>query len=491
MQITFDPNSVDDYRLFLRAKAVPRFRLAGRAATIPDEHAGSLGLRPRRAASGLYQAPGWAFDYQGAISALSIRKRRFAVFAGCGLGKTIILLEFAFHAAASMRRRCALVVAPLMVVPQIVQEAFRFYGSPSVRQVRAHELQAFLDAPDASVGVTNYEALTPNLRPGKLGCLVADESSTMKSHYGAWGGRLVRLGKGLEWKLALTGTPAPNDRIEYATHAVFLDQFPTVNAFLAKYFANRGETGERWELKPHALRAFYRDLSHWSIFVNDPATYGWKDNVGSIPPIRVHVHDVPLTQAQRACLPASMGIGGVSGGMVSRGRLAQLAKGRHEGRAVETAKPGYIRDMVDSWKAQESTLVWCRYNAEQDLMHGTLDGSASVAGGTPDEERRLIVQAFQDGECRTLVTKPRILGFGLNLQAATRQVFSTCHDSYEEYWQAVKRSNRVGSVKPLDVHLPVTEIERPMMENVLRKAARVEADTREQEALFKEGFDHG
>jgi hypothetical protein len=78
------------------------------------------------------------------------------------------------------------------------------------------------------------------------------------------------------------------------------------------------------------------------------------------------------------------------------------------------------------------------------------------------------------------------LGFGLNLQVATRQIFSGLQDSYEEYWQAIKRSNRVHSTEQLDVHIPVTEIERPMIETVLRKAAMVEQDTREQERIFKQ-----
>ena len=69
---------------------------------------------------------------------------------------------------------------------------------------------------------------------------------------------------------------------------------------------------------------------------------------------------------------------------------------------------------------------------------------------------------------------------------STRQVFSGLKDSYEEYYQAVKRSNRIGSSRPLHVHIPVTELEVPFVDNVLRKASRVEADTLEQEALFKE-----
>jgi hypothetical protein len=303
----------------------------------------------------------------------------------------------------------------------------------------------------------------------------------LKSHYGKWGQVCLRLGSGVPWKLALTGTPAPNDRIEYANHAVFLDAFPNVNAFLARFFVNRGQTNERWELKPHALRPFYRALSHWCVFLTDPSTYGWKDNVSTIPPIHVHIHDVDLSAEQEKAIQGETGQLFVTnlGGITSRAKLSRMAK------CDRTTKPAFIRDMIASWP-DESTLVWCKYNDEQDMLAETIPGAASIDGSTPPEERQRIVDDFKAGRVRVLISKPKILGFGLNLQICTRQVFSGLQDSYEEYYQAVKRSNRVGSTRPLNVHIPITDVERPMVENVLRKARRVDADTREQEAMFRE-----
>ena len=150
-----------------------------------------------------------------------------------------------------------------------------------------------------------------------------------------------------------------------------------------------------------------------------------------------------------------------------------------------STKPQYIADLVRSWP-DESTLIWCRYNDEQRAIEQVLPEAASLDGSTPQAERQRIVDDFKAGRVRVLISKPKILGFGLNLQICTRQVFSGLQDSYEEYYQAVKRSNRIGSTKPLNVHIPVSDVERPMVDNVLRKAKRVEADTREQEALFRE-----
>jgi superfamily II DNA or RNA helicase len=206
-----------------------------------------------------------------------------------------------------------------------------------------------------------------------------------------------------------------------------------------------------------------------------------------MPPVRTHIHDVPLTDEQESIVQEESGLlfAIPGGGITSRAKFAQLAKGRHKGRAVETCKPDYIRSLVASWP-EEQSIIWCRYNAEQDAVASMFPDAANVDGSTLPDRRIELVRAFQAGEARTLISKPKILGFGLNLQMATRHVFSTIQDSYEEYYQAVKRSNRYGSDRPLDVHIPVTELERPMVETVLRKAGRVEADTREQERIFKE-----
>jgi len=316
--------------------------------------------------------------------------------------------------------------------------------------------------------------------------LIVDESSKLKSHYGKWGRVILDLGRGLEWKMAGTGTPAPNDRIEYANHAVLMDGFPNVNSFLARYFVNRGQKKERWVLKPHSLGPFYHSLSHWCIFLTNPATYGWKDHSEDIPPIHVHIHDVPLSLEQSAAIQETTGqlMATHIGGIGQRGKLGQIAKGRHNGKDIETNKPAYVKALIDSWP-DESTIVWCIYNAEQKTMEKALPMAESITGATPYEQRIAIIDRFKAGETKVLITKPKILGFGLNLQVATRQVFSGLQDSYEQFYQAVKRSNRVGSTKPLNVHIPVTQAERPMVENVLQKAHRVQKDTEEQERIFK------
>lgn len=474
--------SLDCYRQFLLIKSLPLYEIHGRMAWFPDEYAAAVGVEAASKKPVPYVPRDGLFDYQRAIVQMAVDKEKMAIFADCGLGKTLMLLEYARHVRQASPDKPVLIVSPLMVVPQTIAEAAKFYGDLlPIEQVSAKGLAKWMTTPGGRLGITNYDALRDDTPSGNLAGLILDESSMLKSHYGKWGQVCLRLGAGVRWKLALTGTPAPNDRIEYANHAVFLDAFPNVNSFLAKFFINRGQTNERWELKPHALRPFYRALSHWCIFLTDPSTYGWKDNVHNIPPIHVHIDDVRLSDAQEKAVRAQTGQLFVTqlGGITTRAKLSRMAK------CESSIKPQFIVDMVRSWP-DESTIIWCKYNEEQDTLARMMPDAASIDGSTPVEERQRLVDDFKAGRTRVLITKPKILGFGLNLQVCTRQVFSGLQDSYEEYYQAVKRSNRVGSTRPLNVHIPVTEIERPMVENVLRKARRVEADTREQEAMFRE-----
>jgi superfamily II DNA or RNA helicase len=488
MELLINPTRIEDYRLFLRAKALPSFRCQGHCLHVPDEYAGELGAIRQKAARGrTYQPIAGLFDYQTDISRLAIHKRKFAVFADCGLGKTMMLLEYARHVRSVLpKAKRVLVVSPLMVVKQTLAEAESWYqGKLPMERVASKDLNAWMRG-TGGIGITNYDALNEDTPQGNLGALILDESSMLKSHYGKWGQTCLRLGAGLEWKLALTGTPAPNDRIEFANHAVFMDAFPTVNSFLARYFVNKGQTQERWILKPHALHPFYRDLSHWCIFLTNPATYGWKDNCENIPPINVHIHDLDLTNDQREAVFQLTGklFMDEPGGITKRAKLSQIGKGNYNGQKIDTVKPAFIKALAESWP-EESTIIWCWFNAEQDELAKLFPDAANIAGETPIDARERLLADFKEGRRKILISKPKVLGYGLNLQVATRQVFSSLIDSYESFYQAVKRSNRYGSTRPLNVHVPITEIERPMVDTVLRKASRVQKDSEEQEAIFK------
>lgn len=487
MRFSLNTSSIADYEKFIRARQCPVYEVRGTDLIVPDEYTNRIvGGEQFDLRVPDYEPSKFLFDYQRDIAGLAIRKKKFGVFVEPGYGKTLIMMEFAIYADSIADGRPVLIVSPINVIPQTVEEAERFYPGIQIQRVPAAKLQDFLDN-GHGIGITNYESFNQDLRAGKLFALLVDESSMLKSHYGRWGTAIIDLGAGLEYALPLTGTPAPNDRIEYANHAVFCGACRTVNEFLARYFINRGQTSNRWELKDHALDAFYRDMSHWCMFMVNPASYGWKDNAATIPPINVHIHRVELTEEQKRATRDTTGtlFVGNTGGIGQRSKLGQIAKGYFNGESIGTNKPKFIADLCQSF-GKESAIIWCKYNDEQEKVAAALPGCANITGSTPIEERLELIQAFKLGQIQHLVSKGKILGFGLNLQIATRHVFSTLEDSYETYWQCVKRSNRVGSTVPLNVHLPLTENEEPMAQNALTKCRRVQQDTEDQERRFKE-----
>lgn len=487
--VRIDTGSLDDYRKFLAIKRLPTWKIRGHVAWFPDEYAELIGVEVKEKKRRPWHPAEFLFDYQRDIAQLAIRKRKFALFIECGLGKTMIFLEFAQYAQRELKseKKGVLIISPLMVVTQTLGEGKRFYPNMVIDQVRPANLESWLATCGGRIGITNYEAIRDGLHRGQLGALILDESSSLKSFSAKHAIRIIELGRGCEFKLCATGTPAPNDRIEYANHAVFLDVFPTVNSFLATYFVNRGQTSERWVLKSHALEAFYKSLSHWCIFMSNPATYGWKDNCESIPPIHMHIHEVPMTAEQHQVIQRQTRLlfATDAGGIIRRSAFGQIAKGHYKGKKIETRKFTYIKQLVESWP-DESTIIWCLFNKEQDELEKVFPEAASIRGETKYELRQELIDDFKAGRRQIMISKPKVLGFGLNLHIATRQVFSGLADSYESMYQAVKRSNRIGSTKPLNVHIPVTDLEEPMVANVLRKAKMIEADTKEQERIFKE-----
>lgn len=481
--VVFDYRSSESYRQFLAVRSLPKSQWRGTTALVDDSYAAMLGLAPAATMTFAdYRPSDYLFDYQRDIAKIAIRKRKFAAFVDCGLGKTAIIFEFANY-VASTTGKPVLIVSPSMVIPQTQAEHAKFYPSANpIDRLDSSTIREWL-ANGNGIRICSYNILDSDMDGSRLGGLILDESSMLKSAYGKWGTACVKLGAGVPYKLCSTGTPAPNDRIEYAQTAVFLDQCRTVNEFYARYFVNRGQTDNRWEMKPHAQCRFYRDLSGWSIFLSNPAVYGWKDNSNTLPPIEVTMYDIELTAGQRDAAQAITGQFVVTsmGGITRRSKLARLSKGKD----AESNKPEFIRSLCDGFGSQ-SRIIWCKYNDEQDALAKLLSNAANIDGGTPDSQRHDLIADFKAGRRLDLISKPKILGFGLNLQIARHHVFSTLQDSYEEYYQCLKRSNRVGSSEPLGVHIPISELDAPGVETVLRKAACVDADTKVQEALFKE-----
>lgn len=375
--------------------------------------------------------PGPLYPFQSRLAAWALRKGRAALWCDTGTGKTRMQLAWASQIPGRV-----LILAPLCVGPQTIAEGARI---------------GVAVGGEARIEITNYERLH-QVDPARYQGVVLDESSILKSLDGKTRSRLIAMFQATPYRLCCTATPAPNDIAELANHAEFLGVM-TRAEMLATFFVH-DEDG--WRLKGHAHERFYRWLASWGIFLRRPSDLGFSDEGYLLPDLEITQVVVGDDGPVGEWLFSGMALGGVGGRAATR---AASVKDR-----VEAAIAAVEAEPDQSW------IVWCGLNAEQDAVAKALgEACVSVAGTDAEDTKRDRLAAFVSGAARILVTKPRIAGFGLNLQHCARQVFVGLGDSYEQYYQAIRRSWRFGQTRRVRVTVVVSPAETEIVQNVQRK----------------------
>lgn len=377
------------------------------------------------------------YDWQREGVRWAVGKGRCALFWDCGLGKTFAQVEW-----ARLSGRRALIVAPLSVARQTVREAARL--DIDLSYVRSQPA----DRP--GLWITNYE-MVGQFDPASFDAVVLDESSILKNVDGRTRRTLTERLSTVNRRLACTATPAPNDVAELANHAEYLGAMSRAE-MLAAYFVN----DERdWRLKGHAADAMYRWMASWALAARRPSDLGYPDDGYVLPELSI-VPEVVAADVQQAGQLFATDLGGVGGrAQVRRSTLAARCE-----RACELARGGR------QW------IVWCGLNDEAKTVAEALgDAAVNVEGSWAPDAKAEALEAFQDGEIRVLVTKPSIAGFGMNFQQCSRMAFVGLSDSYEAYYQAIRRCWRFGQTEPVSAHVIVSELEQQIAHNVARKEA--------------------
>ncbi|MCA8976115.1 MAG: helicase [Planctomycetes bacterium] len=384
--------------------------------------------------------PSSLFHHQEQVVRWAGRVGRAAAFLDTGLGKTRIQLAWA---EAMRGDRSALIVCPLSIAAQTRREA-------AALGIEARVVRSGDQVTGPGLWITNYE-MQHAFEPSMFGAVVLDESSILKNHEGRTRGALIdRWGK-VPYRLACTATPAPNDHTELANHAEFLGAMSRVE-MLAAFFVH---DDDGWRLKGHAADAMYEWMCQWAVAARRPSdvTGDPSDDDGyELPPLRVHGHIVEANAAPEGQLFATS-LGGVGGRAAAR----KATLGKRVQRAAE---------LLDH---DRPAIAWCGLNDEAEAMAREVDGAENLHGTLTPDRKVEIIEAFVAGEIRVLVSKPSIAGFGLNLQHAAEQVFVGLGDSYEAYYQAIRRSWRFGQTRPVDVHVVVSDLESEVPANVLAK----------------------
>lgn len=376
------------------------------------------------------------FQFQKDIVRWALAKGKAAIFAGCGDGKTPMQLEW----AEQIRRRTGglvLIVAPLAVAEQTKREGEKFGISVNIATCQEECID--------QVNITNYEKLDKFVG-SKFTAIVLDESSILKSFSGKVRNQIITMFSGTPYKLACTATPAPNDYMELGNHSEFLGVM-TRPEMLAMYFVHDGGQTSKWRLKGHAQDLFWRWLSSWCVVVDDPKELGYEIEGYDLPDMKIHQIIVDGDEPVQDVLT-----------------LSERRQARHDS-LKERCKAA--ADLVNH--SDEQWLVWCDLNAEGDKLHELIRDSVNVQGSDKPDFKSNYMLAFAEGRVKCLVTKPSIAGYGMNWQNCHNMIFVGLSDSFETYYQAVRRCWRFGQAHDVDVYIVISAREGAVKQNIERK----------------------
>jgi hypothetical protein len=390
-----------------------------------------------------FSVPGSLFHHQSALTAWALRRGRAAIFADTGLGKSRMQLAWA-DAVHRHTGRPVLILAPLAVAAQTVAEG----GALGLGTVHCR------DAADVGPGIniTNYDRLH-RFDASMFGAVVLDESSCIKHHDTKTLKTLLTAFRETPFKLCATATPAPNDWTELGTHAEFLG-ICTRAEMLAEFFTHDGGDTSVWRLKGHARRLFWTWVSQWGAMVRRPSDLGFDDSAYALPPIHMHEHLVKTEMPLNGMLFAAE---------------AQTLSERRDARRMSIADRVADCAAIVNAESSEPWVVWCDLNAEGDALTAAISGAVQIAGADSVEVKEQRLADFAAGKFRVLVSKPSICGFGLNWQHAARMAFVGVTDSFESYYQAVRRCWRFGQKRDVHVHVFASSAEGAVVANLRRK----------------------
>lgn len=382
------------------------------------------------------------FPFQRHIVRWALRIGKAALFEETGLGKTGQQLEWARHVHLQTGRD-VLIFAPLAVAEQTKREAAKLLGM----DIAVCRTQADVQP---GVNITNYEMLS-HFDTGAFAGVVIDEASILKSYDGKTRKALTDFAADIPYRLVATATPAPNDVTEIANYAEFLGVM-SGKEILALFFTQDGNTAHNFRLKGHAKGDFYTWLASWAVALRKPSDLGFDDTGYDLPPLTIEQHTTE--------------------GRVLEGRLfaveAQTLSERQQARRESVdERVQMCADLVNA--STEPWIVWCGLNSESAALANAIPDAVEVTGSDSAEHKAKAMLDFSEGRIRVLVSKSSICGWGMNWQHCRNVAFVGISDSWEQYYQAIRRCWRFGQERPVTAHVIVSETEGAVVANIERK----------------------
>lgn len=388
------------------------------------------------------------FPFQKFIVKTALRKGKFAIFSGCGTGKSIMQIEWA-HQIVKHTDLDVLILAPLAVVAQTIREGEKF-------GYKVREFSELENATDESIYITNYEQLN-NIDCSLFGGIVLDESSIIKQMDGATRNLIIDKFSNTDYKLACTATPSPNDPMELGNHSEFLNIMP-YNEMLAMYFVHDGGDTAKWRLKGHAKSRFYEWVSEWAVMVSNPKDIGFPMDGYNLPPLNLIERKIKTELRDN--------------GQLFNGIAVSATNFNQELRLTKISRVSEVIAIVNN--STENFIIWVKHNDEAEELKTLIPGSVNVQGSDSPEYKKNKLLGFGNNEFRVLITKVKVAAMGLNYQNCHNQIFASPDFSFEGLYQGIRRSYRFGQEHSVNIYMLVTDTMTNVIQSIKNKQAQFE-----------------
>lgn len=389
------------------------------------------------------------FEFQKDIVRWALKKGRAAIFAECGLGKTLMQLSWADEIHKHTGGKI-LILAPFAVAPQTKEEGEKFGISVNICESQNDVIDG--------INITNYEKIDKFVG-NSFEAVVLDESSILKSFTSSTRNKLIDNFSKVPFRLACTATPAPNDHMELGNHSEFLG-IMTRAEMLSMYFVHDGGNTAKWRLKGHAEDVFWNWMASWAVFIDNPKNLGYDADGYNLPELKINEIIVDGDEVTSETLT-----------------LTQRRQARKDSLELRCRAAA---DIVNA--SGEQWLVWCDLNDESAMLKNLIDNAVEIKGSDKASHKTGSMLNFSDELIKCLVTKPSIAGFGMNWQQCHNMVFVGLSDSYEKYYQAVRRCYRFGQKNEVNVYIIISAKEGAVKANIERKQ---EDAKKMQDAMIK------
>lgn len=405
------------------------------------------------------------FDWQKSVVRWAVKNGRAALFEDCGLGKTAQQLEWA-RQVSQHTRAPVLILTPLAVAHQTANEAAKFGIVANVASSRD-------DIAGAGVWITNYEKLE-HFDPAAFSGVVLDESSILKAFTGKTRLMLTDAFAQTPYRLCCTATPSPNDYTEFGQHAAFLGVCSPAQ-MLATFFVNDTFNTGDWRLKKHAEKEFWRWVASWACCVSKPSDIGFADDGYNLPALRMHTEIVDVDERDD------------SGEELFRHATLSATTIHREMRMTSEARAARVAQLVNA--SSEPWIVWCNTNDEADKLVAAIPDATEVRGSETASQKERKLAEFTEGKARVIITKPGIAGYGLNWQHCRNVAFVGLSYSFEDFYQALRRSYRFGQKHEVNAHIIQARTEGAILQNINRKIEQhqnMQQQMKQASAVFAE-----